>query len=126
MKNTKFTRIGVVVAGAAAVVGSLALAGTASAATSSAATAAPAGHEHIVYPRPGGIQPDHVSSWVTTYQDSNRWEADVRVDSGRSGAVTWCSDGSVRYGPAQGPGYWIFGGNCSGAGTLTGFGWYDQ
>ena len=121
MKNTKFTRIGAVVAGAAAVVGTVALAGTAS-----AATAAPAVHEHVVFPSPGGVQPDHVSSWVTTYQDSNRWAANVRVDSGRSGAVTWCSDGSVRYGPAQGPGYWAFGGNCSGAGTLTAFGWYNQ
>jgi hypothetical protein len=121
MKNTKFTRIGVVVAGAAAVVGSVALAGTAS-----AATAAPTVHEHIVFPSPGGVQPDHVSSFVTTYHDSNRWTANVRVDSGRSGAVTRCSDGSVRYGPAQGPGYWIFGGNCSGAGTLTAFGWYNQ
>jgi hypothetical protein len=29
------------------------------------------------------------------------------------------------YGPSQGPGYWIFGGNCYGHGTVTNYGWYD-
>ncbi|MEV5830513.1 hypothetical protein AB0L25_33600 [Spirillospora sp. NPDC052242] len=54
------------------------------------------------------------------------WGANVRIHSGRYGAFTECSDGSTRYGPKQGPGYWQFGGNCHGAGHLTGYGVYGS
>ncbi|MFB4309539.1 hypothetical protein [Actinomadura sp. GTD37] len=54
------------------------------------------------------------------------WGANVRIDSGQYGAYTTCSDGSTRYGPKQGPGYWKFGGNCEGAGHLTDFGVYGS
>lgn len=54
------------------------------------------------------------------------WGAGVRISSGRYGAYTTCSDGSTRYGPKQGPGYWAFGGNCEGAGHLTDFGVYGS
>ena len=68
---------------------------------------------------------DHVQSWETTHLDSDGWNANVRIDYGRSGAWTHCSDGADVYGPAQGPGYWLFGGNCYGHGTITDYGWYD-
>ncbi|WP_141578634.1 hypothetical protein [Actinomadura sp. WMMA1423] len=67
-----------------------------------------------------GWSADHV--WHNTVY----WTANVRIYSGRYGAYTRCSDGSTRYGPLQGPGYWKFGGNCLGAGSLTGFGVYGS
>ncbi|MFA1547976.1 hypothetical protein [Actinomadura chokoriensis] len=54
------------------------------------------------------------------------WGAGVRISSGRYGAYTDCSDGSTRYGPKQGPGYWAFGGNCEGAGHLIEGGVYGS
>src|SRR5262245_59493024 len=49
-------------------------------------------------------------SWDSVWHDSMAWSANVRIFSGQYGAVTECSDGSTRYGPKQGPGYWKFGG----------------
>jgi hypothetical protein len=62
----------------------------------------------------------------SVWRNTIAWGANVRIYSGRYGAFTRCSDGSVRYGPRQGPGYWKFGGNCLGAGRLTGFGVYGS
>ncbi|WP_149263036.1 hypothetical protein [Actinomadura sp. K4S16] len=62
----------------------------------------------------------------SVWHNSIAWGANVRIYSGRYGAYTRCTDGSVRYGPLQGPGYWKFGGNCLGAGNLTGFGVYGS
>ncbi|MDF3289755.1 hypothetical protein [Streptomyces silvisoli] len=80
---------------------------------------------HPVYKR-GAAVPMHVAHWKTTYDDGVSWNADVFVDYGQSGAYTKCSDGSVHYGPAVGQGYWAWGGNCNGYGTITEFGNYDQ
>ncbi|MFB7851599.1 hypothetical protein ACFYXP_28905 [Streptomyces sp. NPDC002466] len=53
------------------------------------------------------------------------WRADCNVDYGRSGAWTQCSDGTEIWGPLVGPGYWIFGGSCSGHGSVRDWGVYD-
>lgn len=111
-------RAGAVVLGAGAVVAmGLAGAGVAS------ADQLPKG-VHSVLSGPGAVT-GHVQSWQTTHLDSDDWNANVRIDYGRSGAWTHCSDGADVYGPAQGPGYWLFGGNCYGHGTITNYGWYD-
>ncbi|WP_067830855.1 hypothetical protein [Actinomadura kijaniata] len=54
------------------------------------------------------------------------WGANVRVTSGSYGAYTTCSNGRTHRGPRQGPGYWIFGGDCRGIGTLVDFGVYGS
>lgn len=111
-------RAGAVVLGAGAVVAmGLAGAGVAS------ADQLPKG-VHSVVAGPGAVT-GHVQSWETTHLDSDDWTANVRIDYGSSGAWTHCSDGADVYGPAQGPGYWLFGGNCYGHGTITNYGWYD-
>ncbi|WP_176611720.1 hypothetical protein [Actinomadura sp. WMMB 499] len=61
-------------------------------------------------------------TWDSVWHNRMAWGANVRIYSGQYGAYTQCSDGSTRYGPKQGPGYWQFGGNCYGAGHLTGYG----
>ncbi|TDD34160.1 hypothetical protein E1287_17600 [Actinomadura sp. KC06] len=65
-------------------------------------------------------------TYDSVWHDNMSWSANVRIHSGQYGAYTKCSDGSTRYGPKQGPGYWRFGGNCEGAGHLTGFGVYGE
>lgn len=129
--------LGVFTMGAAAIGTTIAFAGTASAATTDYkpvaghVTVVKAGQSgpdvtlHAVYKR-GQATPLHVSNWQTTVNDGYHWNANVTVDSGRSGAYTKCSDGSVRYGPAVGAGNWYWGGNCDGAGSITEFGNYDQ
>jgi hypothetical protein len=120
MNSETMKRTGAAVLGAAALVAvGLAGAGTA------AADEAPKGATHSVLNGPGGVLTDHVQTWVTTHYDSDDWTANVRIDYGRSGAWTHCSDGSDIHGPLQGPGYWAFGGNCYGHGTITNYGWYD-
>ncbi|MET8993603.1 hypothetical protein [Amycolatopsis sp. Hca4] len=117
MDSTTMKRAGAAVLGA----GALAAAGLLGAGTASAADLPKGTHSAVS----GQATTDHVQSWVTTFYDGSRWEANVRVDYGRTGAWTHCSDGADIYGPAQGPGYWIFGGNCYGHGTITNYGWYD-
>ena len=73
--------------------------------------------------RTGAIPTDLVEA---VREDLEAWGANVRIHSGQYGAYTTCSDGSTRYGPKQGPGYWRFGGNCEGAGHLTDFGAYGS
>ncbi|AEW92430.1 MULTISPECIES: hypothetical protein [Streptomycetaceae] len=73
------------------------------------------------------LHPLHVSGCDSFRRsgDGVRWTANCRVDSGRSGSWTHCSDGTDIYGPLVGPGYWIFGGDCSGHGVETNWGVYD-
>ncbi|MBW8486438.1 hypothetical protein [Actinomadura parmotrematis] len=74
----------------------------------------------------GGVSSKHVSGVDSVWHNAYEWTANVRIDSGSNGAWTECSDGSVHYGPRVGPGYWKFGGNCYGYGTLTDFGIYGD
>jgi hypothetical protein len=78
----------------------------------SAAGAAPASPDHVAY-----------CDGFVNYGTS--WKANCRVDYGRSGSVTVCSDGTRIYGPLVGVGYWVFGGNCSGHGTVSSWAVYD-
>ena len=120
MNTTKMKRAGAATLGAAALAGAFALAGAAPA----AADEVPKGVTHHAIGS-GEALTDHVQTWVTTHYDSDDWRANVRVDYGRSGAWTVCSDGTEKHGPLQGPGYWIFAGNCYGNGTIRTYGWYD-
>jgi hypothetical protein len=128
-----------VAAAAGALAGSVALGGVASAAAHPTARHVPVagtvvlaksqalpGHTHLksFHALGGRIQPMHVSSIDSFWNTSEAWGANVRVDSGASGAVTYCSTGATVYGPLVGPGYWQFGGNCYGNGYLTGWGTY--
>lgn len=113
--------------GAAVLAGTVAFGGTAQAATPS-----PTGTkvtEHVVWeaPVPGKLTPMHVPNhgFNTYYFNGVSWRATVTVDYGRTGAWTHCSDGTDIHGPLQGPGFWDFGGSCSGHGTITQYGWYD-
>jgi hypothetical protein len=121
MKIDTMKRTGAAVLGA----GALVAMGLAGAGVASAAEAPKGATIHWVSDGPGEATSNHVSSWQTTHVDGDDWSANVRVDYGRSGAITRCSDGSVKYGPSQGPGYWIFAGNCYGNGSLTGYGYYN-
>ncbi|MQY06496.1 hypothetical protein [Actinomadura macrotermitis] len=73
-----------------------------------------------------GRRARHVASVDSVRYDSVSWTANVRIDRGSNGAWTKCSDGSLHYGPRVGPGYWRFGGNCSGYGNLVDFGTYGD
>ncbi|MFF9571056.1 hypothetical protein [Streptomyces sp. NPDC014685] len=53
------------------------------------------------------------------------WSANCNVDYGSSGSWTQCSDGTEIWGPLVGPGYWVFGGSCSGHGSVRDWGVYD-
>ena len=115
-----------VVAGiaATAVMSGLAMSGTASAAPTPAArttaTVVAFGTHALL------VRPLTISSWTWTAYGSEVWGADVRITSGEYGAFTTCSGLSTPiYGPLVGPGYWIFGGNCTGHGTLTSAGYYE-
>ncbi|WP_370969949.1 hypothetical protein [Amycolatopsis sp. cg9] len=119
MDSSTMKRAGAAVLGAGALL-AIGLAG----ATPASADELPKG-VHSALGSTGGAQADHVQTWVTTHIDSDDWTANVRIDYGRSGAWTHCSDGSDIHGPLQGPGYWAFGGNCYGHGTITNYGWYD-
>lgn len=124
----------------ATTVAGLALTGTASASAASASAAsASAATASVAKPVTGVVKvltagqkatnlaPRAASySYTLTRYDSEVWNASVRIYSGDLGAVTYCSDGSVHYGPTIGPGYWAFGGNCYGYGTLTGYGFWSQ
>lgn len=46
------------------------------------------------------------------------WSANCRVVRGQHAAWTKCSDGTQIVGRFVGAGYWRFGGNCSGHGTV--------
>ena len=121
MNGNTMKRAGAAVLGA----GALVAVGLAGAGTASADEAGKGVTHHVVTQVPGGAQTDHVQTWVTTHLDSDDWSANVRVDYGRSGAWTVCSDGTEKHGPLQGPGYWVFAGNCYGNGTIRTYGWYD-
>lgn len=71
------------------------------------------------------VRPMHVSYCNNFVNYGTSWTADCRVDYGKSGAWTECSDGSQIYGPSVGPGYWKFGGNCSGHGTVRNWAVYN-
>jgi len=114
-------RAGAAVLGAAALVA----VGLAGASPASAAEVPKGATKHLAPTVPGEVLAGHVQSWQTTYNNGVSWRANVRVDYGRSGSWTDCSDGTEITGPLQGPGYWIFKGTCSGHGTITAFGWYD-
>ncbi|MEU8701751.1 hypothetical protein AB0C61_29660 [Streptomyces sp. NPDC048680] len=117
--------------GIAALVGGIALGGAAEAspagpATSSTASGQAQPTEHVVW-QAGGMSPMHVPAhgFNTYKKTSTAWRASVTVDYGRSGAWTYCSDGTDIHGPLVGPGFWDFGGSCSGHGTIAKYGWYD-
>jgi hypothetical protein len=121
MTNITMKRAGAAVLGAAALVA----VGLAGASPASAAEAPKGVTTHPAPTVPGGVLTDHMQSWETTYYNGVSWRANVRVDYGRTGSWTVCSDGTEIHGPLQGPGYWIFKGSCSGHGTITTYGWYD-
>ncbi|MFD7051752.1 hypothetical protein ACFWBS_20255 [Streptomyces mirabilis] len=110
--------------GAATIAGTVAMGGAAEAATPNSA-AADVMH-HVVW-QSGKVSPMHVPNHgFNTYSFNGvSWRATVTVDYGRTGAWTHCSDGTDIHGPLQGPGFWDFGGSCSGHGTITQYGWYD-
>lgn len=85
------------------------------AAGTTSAVAAPTGSPSI----------KHVNYCNNFVNYGTRWAADCNVDSGRSGSYTQCSDFTTIYGPLVGVGYWQFGGNCSGHGTVRNWGVYD-
>ncbi|MCX5265870.1 hypothetical protein [Streptomyces sp. NBC_00199] len=98
--------------------------------TSSVTTAEPmqssAGSVRIVK-GDGGEVPSikHVNYCNNFVNYGTRWAANCNVDSGRSGAWTQCSDFTEIRGPLVGRGYWQFGGNCSGHGTVRDWGVYS-
>ncbi|WP_256987440.1 hypothetical protein [Streptomyces sp. BR123] len=47
-----------------------------------------------------------------------KWTANCKVIRGQAAAWTECSDGTEVKGPFVGVGYWAFGGDCSGHGTV--------
>ncbi|MER5866370.1 hypothetical protein [Kitasatospora sp. NPDC002040] len=108
----------IVVAGtvAATTLAGVALAGTASAATPAGPAAVSAGSQAAA------LSGDW--TWTITRVDSYVWNANVRITAGRHGAYTRCSDGTQLFGPQVGPGYWAFGGECYGHGTLSAFSVY--
>jgi len=110
--------------GAASIAGTVALGGAAEASTLNSTTA---DRTHHVVWQADEVGPMHVPNHgFNTYSwDGVSWRATVTVDYGRSGAWTVCSDGTEIHGPLQGPGFWDFGGSCSGHGTITRYGWYD-
>jgi hypothetical protein len=119
--------------GIATLAGSIALGGAAEASTPKPATSSTAYKtgqaqptEHVVW-QAGGVSAMHVPAYGfnTYYKTSTSWRATVTVDYGRSGAWTYCSDGTDIHGPLVGPGFWDFGGSCSGHGTIAKYGWYD-
>ncbi|MDH6124934.1 hypothetical protein [Kitasatospora sp. GP82] len=124
MTRKKTTRL---ILGIATAVGTVALGGAAQAATPGSAQSGVT--EHVVWQagHAGGVSPMHVPAHgFNTYSyDGTSWRATVTVDYGRTGAWTHCSDGTDIHGPLQGPGFWDFGGSCSGHGTITQYGWYD-
>ncbi|GAA0315234.1 hypothetical protein ACKI1I_21465 [Streptomyces turgidiscabies] len=73
----------------------------------------------------GGPSVKHVNYCNDFVNYGTRWAANCNVDYGRSGAWTQCSDFTEIRGPLVGPGYWQFGGNCSGHGTVRDWGVYD-
>ncbi|MGH3379151.1 MAG: serine/threonine protein kinase [Actinoallomurus sp.] len=57
-------------------------------------------------------------------RDGTKWSATCTIEHGNLGAKTICSDGTTLLGPLASPGVWIFGGDCSGHGTITWRGTY--
>ncbi|MFE7614082.1 hypothetical protein [Streptomyces sp. NPDC057496] len=115
----------------------LVLAGASAAAASPAEPAAPAAAtqprqapDGPVVVTQGGTGSSSVSIQHANYCDNfvnygTSWRANCNVDYGSSGSWTQCSDGTEIWGPLVGPGYWIFGGSCSGHGSVRDWGVYD-
>ncbi|MFD7626689.1 hypothetical protein ACFV7Q_11760 [Streptomyces sp. NPDC059851] len=71
----------------------------------------------------GGVVEDPLAAGGSTQCDSfvnhgKKWTANCKVIRGQAAAWTECSDGTEIKGPFVGVGYWKFGGDCSGHGTV--------
>ncbi|MFC0623960.1 hypothetical protein [Kribbella deserti] len=97
-----------------------ALAGAAFASAPAASASTPVAPERISLAQSGGPFTAQGGSCDSVGDNGYSWWANCRVNSGHARAITTCSDGTTKYGPWQGVGYWRFGGECA-PHRLTGY-----